>query len=323
MTALQLEALTLRAVDQVRAGQPVEDGQIELKRALPKDPYKAARRIGGHANASQGQPIVWIIGLDETEGVKGADKAELSDWWPQVQRYFDDLAPEFALQPMNVPVKGSDGEALTVVAFAFDTSRLPFVVTNGSGKGGPIQREVPYRDATGLRSAKRGDLIRMTSPATPRVEVDLMSARLYLAEGNGTMPDAAKGPPRWQGAVDLYVNPIGEGQAVFPAHLCSAEVISAGSPPMPLAVRFLDRKEVNTVISVGDLIVTGPGKAQASVRSTQSEAWGINNHLQFRLKLQPLRGDAPLIIACELTPSDLSSLELRGRPWSRVRGWEA
>ena len=172
MTPFQLEALTLRMVEQVQAGQPVEDAQIELKRMLPADTYKAARRIGGHANASRGQPIVWIIGLDEREGVKGADAAELSDWWPQVQGHFDDLPPELLLQPMNVPVEG-----LTVVALAFDTSRLPFVV-KAQGQAGPIQREVPYRDATGLRSAKRSDVIRLALPPAPKVEADVLSARV-------------------------------------------------------------------------------------------------------------------------------------------------
>ena len=323
MNLAQLEALTLRTVDQVRDGQPVEDGRIELKRVLPADPYKAARRIGGHANASRGQPIVWIIGLDEDEGVRGADKAELSDWWPQVQRYFDDVPPELLLQPMNVTVEGSDGERLTVVALAFDTSRLPFVVTNGSGKGGPIQREVPYRNATGLRSATRSDLIRMSSPATPRIEVDLLSARLYLAEGNGSTPDAAKGPPKWSGTVKLYVNATGAGQTVLPRHLCSAEVVSAGSPPIPLAVRFVNRKQVHTVVSGDDLIVTGPGRVQVSLKSLQRGTWGVNDHLRLKLTLQPLQSDAPLIVNAELSPADLSAQDLRGRPWSQVREWDA
>ena len=47
-------------------------------------PALAARKIAGHANAARGEPILWIIGLDEDDHqVTGASDVELADWWAQ------------------------------------------------------------------------------------------------------------------------------------------------------------------------------------------------------------------------------------------------
>src|SRR2546428_9721512 len=68
MKVEQLEAWVLAVVDQVPNGHRVEDSRVELKSSWPI-PAEAARRIAGHANASGGAPIPWIIGLDEQRGV--------------------------------------------------------------------------------------------------------------------------------------------------------------------------------------------------------------------------------------------------------------
>ena len=47
------------------AGIFSEDDRVELKGEWPTDIPKAARRIAGHANASGGQSVLWVIGLDE------------------------------------------------------------------------------------------------------------------------------------------------------------------------------------------------------------------------------------------------------------------
>ncbi len=122
MKATEIEANVLRIVGRVAAGDPVEDARVELKSEWP-DPIKAARRLAGHANAAAGEPILWIIGLDETRGVVGAEKEEVANWLPQVEQQFDQLAP--GVYDLNVPVENK-----TLVALSVETERAPFVVKN-------------------------------------------------------------------------------------------------------------------------------------------------------------------------------------------------
>lgn len=64
----QVEAWVLSIVDRVRKKQRIEDDRVELKAEWPEI-AKAARRVAGHANASGGDSVLWIIGLNEERGV--------------------------------------------------------------------------------------------------------------------------------------------------------------------------------------------------------------------------------------------------------------
>jgi len=88
MRAHEIENWVLRIIEQVESGQPNEDYRVELK-AKWLDAKKAARRIAGHANAAHGEPILWLIGVDEEEGVVGANNEELANWSAQVRAEFD------------------------------------------------------------------------------------------------------------------------------------------------------------------------------------------------------------------------------------------
>jgi hypothetical protein len=73
----EIERWTLNVIDRVNARQPNEDQRVELKSEWI-DPYKAARRIAGHANSAHGEPILWLIGVDEEDGVVGANMVDLA-----------------------------------------------------------------------------------------------------------------------------------------------------------------------------------------------------------------------------------------------------
>ena len=92
MTPLAIESWVLRIADQVARGAHSEDAQVELKREWPQA-RDAARQIAGHANAARGAPILWIIGLDEIEGVIGAATEELANWFPSEKSQFDGITP--------------------------------------------------------------------------------------------------------------------------------------------------------------------------------------------------------------------------------------
>ena len=88
MRPSQIEMWVLDIVDRIKDGQPIEDSRVELKREWIK-PEKAARRIAGHANAARGDNILWIIGVDEKNGVIGVDYEELSSWYGEAKSCFD------------------------------------------------------------------------------------------------------------------------------------------------------------------------------------------------------------------------------------------
>jgi hypothetical protein len=224
MKPSQIEAWALRVIERVEAKQPNEDSCVELKRKWPTEPDNAARRIAGHANAAQGEPILWLIGVDQDAGVVGAAHADLATWWPRVRAEFEGLPP--TVRDLNVPWKG-----LTVVGLLFETDRAPFVVKNptfGKPGGGPVALEVPWREGTAIRSARRDELLRLLAPLQLLPEVEVMNGWLSLSR----IDDAAAADKlmtvnprcRWELWLDLYVAPRGEQRVTIPFHRCSGAI---------------------------------------------------------------------------------------------------
>jgi hypothetical protein len=263
MKHFDIEAWALRVIDQVRRGQPNEDARVEIKAAWPNDPYKAARQIAAHANPAQGQPILWLIGVDQKGAIPGADHLELAKWYQQVESYFDELAP--SVTDVNVPVEGK-----TVVALLFNTERRPFVVKT---LGGPVTHEVPWRGSTSTRSAKRADLVRLLSKVKhpPRWEVidgELTVERLE----NPQRP--IKFNHYWSVKVKLYVMPEDPSPTCIPIHYCSGtlEFPDFGSKFELTDIRLMpfDLGSGNLKGTRSELLIEGPGMVnlQAEGRST-------------------------------------------------------
>ncbi len=83
---------------------------------------------------------------------------------------FDQVAPEL-VRHLNVHL--SNGEV--VAALLFSTDRAPYVVKNG---GGSPELEVPIREGTRTRSARRDELLRMLVPAVSVPPALLLEASL-------------------------------------------------------------------------------------------------------------------------------------------------
>jgi hypothetical protein len=151
MTPLQIEAWALRLIDRVEKQQNVEDVLVELKREWPDDPNKAAHRLGGHANAARGEPVLWLIGVDEKAGkVVSAPLSEFANWYPAVEKEFDGIAPRCI--PLNIPHK--DG---TVVALLVETDRSPYVVRNAAhGQPNCARCPLKFLGATELGRTRQG-----------------------------------------------------------------------------------------------------------------------------------------------------------------------
>lgn len=205
-----IENWALNVIDQVNAKQPNEDSRVELKTDWP-DPYKAARRIAGHANASRGEPILWLIGVDEKTGVKGASLIDLASWFAQVESKFDELAP--SLTPVNVPTSGT-----TVVALLFETERAPFVVkTEGTDK-----LEVPWRGSTSIRSARREELLRVLSPLQKLPSIEVVACSLSASSGKS---QGGQEYIRWRAKLALFLTQPSNQELVIPKHRCSLSYI--------------------------------------------------------------------------------------------------
>lgn len=194
MRPIEIEQWTLRVVERVKSGQPNEDARVELKATWPTEHQKAARRIAGHANAARGEPILWVIGVDpagadEAARVPGAVDHDLAKWWPAIAAFFDDgVTPDhFAV---NVPI-----DDRTVVAIQFDTDRAPFVVTGAPQ--GAVQREVPWREGTAIRSARRQDVLRLLAPLQSMPTIESLSCRLSRVKD-------VNHPPKGQSYLQLH-----------------------------------------------------------------------------------------------------------------------
>jgi hypothetical protein len=176
MKPRQIEAWALRIIDSVAAKKPIEDSQVELKREW-LEAKKAARRIAGHANASQSEPILWLIGIDEDTGVTGCDPAYFSKWYQQVCSEFEEIAPAV----IDVALPFADG--IICMALQFDTDRAPYVTKNpvaGQPNSGPVSLEVPWRAATSIRSATRREILKILLPYEMLPEIDVLEVSLAV-----------------------------------------------------------------------------------------------------------------------------------------------
>jgi hypothetical protein len=168
-TTRTAEQWALRAVDAHLRGLGAEDSRVEFKRQLPDDPQKVARRLAGHANAARGEPILWVVGIDEAERrlVPAVLPSDPATYWSKVWSKFDGPHPDL----VDVHV---DFDGVPLLALAFNCDRVPYVIHTGLNAP---RLEVPWREGTRVESATRSQLIRMTQPLAmaPSVEVRSMA----------------------------------------------------------------------------------------------------------------------------------------------------
>lgn len=210
MRTQELELWVCEVVDAVAAGQLVEDSRVELKAAWI-EPEKAARRLGGHANASRGEPILWIIGVDERNGrVMGVDPIEFENWFKQVRRCFDGEAPQL-IRHVNVRI-GTE----TVVGLYLETEQYaPFLVKNPAG--GYPEFSVPWREGTFVRAAKREDLLRVLLPIVKLPDIKLQLGMLKMVPTRNNEGEQQQ----WSFEGFLYITPADRERVVIPHGDCS------------------------------------------------------------------------------------------------------
>lgn len=214
MTRGELLARCIPIVDAAKEGKPVEDSFVELKAELPQE-AKAARGLAGLANAAGGEPVIWLVGIDEkSHKVVGASKDELSSWYQRLEQLFDGPAPKLSLNE-NIPT----GDQV-VVAMVFETGDAPYVVSIGQDS-----RDVPWREGNRTRSAYREELLRTLAVPSLLPAVQVTSAA-FRAER-----DSSCQLSRIIFEAFIYVKPRNDRTLVFPRHDCKAHVEIPGSLP--------------------------------------------------------------------------------------------
>jgi hypothetical protein len=242
---IEIEAWALRVVDRLNRGQPMEDSHVELKKEW-SDPVRAARQLAGQLNAAHGEDVLWLVGLDEKgRQVAGVDANGIHGWWSQVKAQFDELAP--SMKDLIVLVGGA-----SVTALLFESDRAPFTIRQSGDR-----LEVPWREGTATRSARRGDLVRMLLPTFQLPRFDVLAASLYLRP-----PASGRSEPDWVFRARMYITPLG-GDIVFPRHLCSVDVEFVGDNRMALencgfAYPGMTSSSATAILSSFETIISGP-----------------------------------------------------------------
>lgn len=215
MNRSQLETLVLRAIDRLRARDGQEDDIIEFKREWPS--ADKARQLAGGANRARGVDVIYVIGVDETDGaVYAVGNLDPATWFAQIESAFDEVAPE-----LENHIVVQVGNNQTVVALQFRTDRPPYVVKVANG--GKTEREVPLRVGTRTRSANRHEILRFLVPEVRVPFVSPITASLTLGR-----PDFAGNDSDELGITlltELYFEYVGAAGALIPKHGISARLI--------------------------------------------------------------------------------------------------
>lgn len=311
-------------IDRAQQGLPIEDSRVELKAKWIEKPNHIARRIAGQCNANAGDNVLWLIGVSETDGVVGVDHQDMAKWWPGVVSQFDG-------QPPIVQDVAITHDGLTVVALLFQTDRVPFVVRNPvygqqGGGGGPVEREVPWREATSIRSATHADLVRLLVPvsALPTVEV-------YKAEAKMT-PDKDADTASLFVIVTIYaITALGAAMAL-PNHQAKGHFSVSphkidGELTVNLEARYSDlmpKSAMTATVHQGDLqiLLDGPGFFRIVGRATipnLANDWANVGTLEVKFSVRPAGNNLSLEVQTGLSPYLVPAEEAKPRP--ATYGW--
>lgn len=317
MNSIQIESWALRIIDCVKKGQPNEDFLVELKREWI-EPEKAARRIAGHANSVRGENVLWLIGVDEKEGVIGVNDNDLASWYPAVESCFNEIAPRMI--SLNIPIDGT-----TVVALLFETDRAPYIIKNsayGKTGGGSTEFEVPWREGTGTRTARRSDLIRLLAPLELLPEIEILDISLTATIGGQDPSTGNHYPDKLSLTAELYIVPKNRQRVVIPFHRCQVEfeiselpILKAywiGLNPAKGEYRVHGNTKPGSLTiqsTAHEIIIDDPGKISleaSSARPLSTEDL-TNRDIRISIHLLPTGADRPLVLVKTLTYPEAKS----------------
>lgn len=325
MTKLELEIWVRDIVSRVEAGQPDEDHRVELKSQW-KDAKEIVRQLAGHANTARGEQILWIIGVDaKNRVVTGADQKELSTWLPQLQSEFNEAIYPELVQHLNIPI-----EEKSVVALLFETDRYPYVIKTNGGRS---ELEIPWRDGTRTRSAKRSDLIRLLSPLQKLPNVEVLSASLsgHSDESQNPRTKEVKHFSRWNLELSLYISPRTNSRICIPKHHCTGELEVQDCLPMtkfdhvyiyPFTSPGVGTPSLAIHSSSSEIFIEGPGRLNVStVLETDLKKISSDNKAEALFTFLPM--DTENGVCIRTTFQNPTSRKHTTRASWRWKSWKA
>ena len=116
-------------------------------------------------------------------------------------------------------------------ALLFETARRPFVVknlTHGTPGGGSVSLEVPWREGTRVRSARREDLIRLLAPTVHLPTFELLETNAAASQVNGH-PKLG-----WSVSLELNVTPRTAERVVLPKHRVALQLQMTAAVPLDM-----------------------------------------------------------------------------------------
>ncbi len=306
MRSNDIENWTLNIIERVLSKQPVEDSRVELKSEWPSDPYKAARQLAGHANAARGEPILWLIGIDEKKAeITGADYNEISNWKQSIESCFSELVPN--LTNINIPY-----DSKTVVALLWETDRRPYLVKNP--QGGQIGLEVPWREAGSTRTATRTQLLKLLYPLSKIPSFEIIKG--YLKISTGERSNSGQILCNGGLSLDVYIIPGSTERVVIPYHKCEAKfkflsselVINLGNILFHSSYGYmpsvLGTKYSDAIICTGtEAVINGSGMANIAINNPTISSEKRNlilGEIELMIKILPVGVDIPISIGAKL-----------------------
>ncbi|WP_350269033.1 hypothetical protein AAFP32_10095 [Brevibacterium sp. CBA3109] len=329
MRAIDLETQVLAAVERIRKGEKTENDLIECKRAWPSN--NKARQLAGSLNRAAGDAVIYVIGIDEKDGsIHDTSDTDILDWWSQIVGQFDQVPAEM-VRHIDVPISNE-----SVVGIAFSSDRAPYVVKTGSPKP---SLEIPIREGTGTRTARRDEVLRMLAPAI-RVPAATVLESNFSAVHYPPLASAENAANDYRreesvhafGTADFFVEHDGRDLVTLPTHAMDG-IIEVGDLSFTLNVtpdwfqsetkaprkEYIDRQREAVLIS-------GPGVVPLRVDVeglllSHRKLLETTNSVTVRLHLGILHTSKPLVIEMELNtnprehqlPEDLNRWSVRGK----------
>jgi hypothetical protein len=253
-----------------------EDDRVEVRPEWPTNHYESARTIAGLVNASGGQEVLLLIGIDPEKNppFTGCNPSEPENWLPTVMKYFIGGAA-----PPTYRLTQQTFEEFTCAAIVFDSMDAPFLVKNpehGISKGHVIDSEIPWRCGAGARSARRSEILSLMHRYSHRPHFELVRSQASL----GPDPNGA-GRSRLNIILTIYAMSGNADPIILPRHRISWRV-DYGKGFISVeegAFRFNVFAPEAVEIRVSDIIIKKSGLMLADIALTverrESETIGL------------------------------------------------
>jgi len=204
---IDIELRVREALRVLRATGKIEDAGLELKGSPPGPEAKAAQ-LAGAANASGGDPIVWVFGIADDGTFVDITGFEFDDWFAKMPSQFDGPYPEPTIAWLEYEGNG-------ILAASFRTDHAPYVVKRATD---PRQRETPWREGSLTRTATRSELIRMLLPLARLPRIEVLGGGIAFEPQPGQHPDTLKSISF---SAEVFIEPVDTVAFHLSQHRCA------------------------------------------------------------------------------------------------------